>query len=802
MIQRKLVCAALLLAWVLAWATSPAFGLGLGSLDLQSALNQQFVADIELTNTQGLEVEEILPRLAAQQDFDRVGIERNYVLMDLRFKVVQTEDRDKILRVTSTRPITEPFLNFLVEVLWPNGRILREYTVLLDPPVFTDEGVAPLRVTETSPSQAEQAQPSEPFGESAAGLSADPTADPIAYPTTDSGSAEMGEVREPGYGMTGAGDTLWSIASRMRPSNRVSVDQTMLALQRANPDAFINNNINLLKAGYVLRIPDEAEIQRESQAEALRRVRQQNDEFADYSIGTPVVQLDAAGRQPTLRPAESSEDDSGELKVLAWEEDEEIGPSAGSAGDADPDGETATNSGSGAVETGLAVAREDLDRAQRANDELNIRMNDLANQVETLSELIKLKDDQLAALRAEVERIQLAESSRPVNKPAPTNSSTGLLSNPYVFGGLGLLLVAAIAGGLILRKRRQSRAVLADELAHAQLHSASSGIEKRQDKVAAVESVAQVEEFDDDASPQTSDVMGEVEIYIAYGRFQHAISFLQKAIAAEPDRADIRVKLLEVYVQTEDVDAFNEAFDELCRLGDEDAIKQGRTLQAKLPGAVALSADSVAIEAAMVGGAASLAGAQANEDELSFDLDDLDSETDDTVFDFQGADDLELDVAGEAAPFEQAADQPARELSDDLDLDLDLDLDGESLDQPLASVPGQDGVDELGDDLSFSLDESALDDSDLKGGLDRLATADSIDAEDTLSFDLDDELDLELDEDFELEFDEDMESKLNLARAYVDMGDAESARRTLEEVIAAGSDAEIREARALLDQVG
>jgi pilus assembly protein FimV len=172
------------------------------------------------------------------------------------------------------------------------------------------------------------------------------------------------------------------------------------------------------------------------------------------------------------------------------------------------------------------------------------------------------------------------------------------------------------------------------------------------------------------------------------------------------------------------------------------------------------------------------------------------------VFDFQGADDLELDVAGEAAPFEQAADQPASELSDDLDLDLDLDLDGESLDQPLASAPGQDGAVELGDDLSFSLDESALDDSDLKGGLDRLAKAESVDTEDTLSFDLDDELDLELDEDFELEFDEDMESKLNLARAYVDMGDAESARRTLEEVIAAGSDAEIREARALLEQVG
>ncbi|MDP4598626.1 MAG: peptigoglycan-binding protein LysM, partial [Pseudomonadales bacterium] len=160
MIQRLLMFGTVFLLL----AGPPAFGLGLGKLDLQSALNQQFVAEIELTNSTGLAVEEILPNLASQLDFDRVGIERTYELMDLRFKVVDLDADRKIIRVTSTRPVTEPFLNFLVEVLWPNGRILREYTVLLDPPIFTgegirtEEGILPLQAATVEPSFQSPAQ--------------------------------------------------------------------------------------------------------------------------------------------------------------------------------------------------------------------------------------------------------------------------------------------------------------------------------------------------------------------------------------------------------------------------------------------------------------------------------------------------------------------------------------------------------------------------------------------------------------------------------------------------------------------
>ena len=100
------------------------------------------------------------------------------------------------------------------------------------------------------------------------------------------------------YGVIGPGDTLWAIALKVRPSNRISVQQTMLAIQRANYGAFINNNINLLKAGHVLRIPTSSEMQEDTFAEAVREVRFQNEEWEAYKSGTSIAQLDASRRRP------------------------------------------------------------------------------------------------------------------------------------------------------------------------------------------------------------------------------------------------------------------------------------------------------------------------------------------------------------------------------------------------------------------------------------------------------------------------------------------------------------------------
>lgn len=289
----------LLGATLIALYCSAAYGVGLGEIELKSALNQRFDAEIILTNVGDLEQDEIIPNLASQKDFERVGVDRNFLLTDLRFTVREREDGEMIVHITSSRPIIEPFLNFIVQAVWPTGRILREYTVLLDPPIYGADGV-------------EMIEPG--MSDEVSSADVDSTGRTrMRIPPGPGGGGMAGSVTE----MTGSGDTLWSIASRLRPAN-VSVQQTMLAIQRENPEAFINDNINLLKAGYVLRIPDLQAIRALSQAEALAEVQFHNEEFDSYKA-EEMTQLDArrtAGRSSSRREVE----EDGELKLVASED--------------------------------------------------------------------------------------------------------------------------------------------------------------------------------------------------------------------------------------------------------------------------------------------------------------------------------------------------------------------------------------------------------------------------------------------------------------------------------------------------
>lgn len=867
----------LLLATLLALYSCSVFAVGLGELELKSHLNQRFDAEIVLTSVGALELDEIIANLASQEDFDRVGVTRDYHLTDLRFSVRQREDGEYIVHVTSSRPIIEPFLNFIVEAIWPTGRILREYTVLLDPPVFGSEGVEQI----TPGASTGRAAPSG--GSSDRASSSNRRREIPPAPTVSSGRIEGVVTQDDEYGVTGPGDTLWTIAMKVRPSESVSVQQTMLALQRANPEAFINNNINLLKAGHVLRIPDMSEIRAESTEDAIAEVRVQNEEFADYRSGD-VTQLDAR-RTARRDDAPEQTSDDGELKLLAADR------SSGDRSGADQ-AEVA------ALEDDLAVAREDLDRARRANSEMNVRLDDLEGQIETLNEIVKLKDDQLAALRAELNRQQSAALDQPTTpavSTAQTSSSGSMMSNPLVLGGAGVLLIALVAGGLIMMRRRgQSDDDETEDFPDVLMDDEPSL------SLAEEEPAEESEESDEgdeqeDVTQQTSDVIGEAEIYIAYGRFPQAISFLQNAIENEPDRTDIQLKLLEVYVQTEDATAFNLQLDQLKLLGDEDATNKALELQGQIPGAAEESA--AAMDATIVSSEPIAAVEEPadddDDDDLSFDLDDLDAETDDDDLDLGTDDgeelsldeamelgdadlDLDLDAAlEEVAPAEEEEeidldldeeidldfdDDTSDELAstqqletDDLDLgdDLDLDLgdDDDGLDLSLDDDSGDDGLDlggdddslELdlddsgGDDLELDLDDSSDDDIeldlggdddleldlggddddglelDLDGGDDELDLGDDDGLEldldggdDELDLGGDDDLDLDLGDDDlgELNLDEDAGSKLDLARAYIEMGDNDGAKALLEEVVSEGDQGQISEANELLGKIG
>ncbi len=647
------------------------FGLGLGELELKSALNQRFEAEVELTNVRGLEIEKILPNLGSQDDFDRVGVERGYALIDLRFKVASRENGKLFVRISSSRPIIEPFLNFIVEVLWPSGRILREYTVLLDPPVFGKDGVEPIQLGETEQRASPARQPT-------------PAAPQSGRQEADLGglsqSSQEGRISSGEYGITGPGDTLWKIALEVRPDRSVSVQQTMLALKAANPEAFINDNINLLKAGHVLRIPEANTIRSESLGSAVAEVRVQNEQFDAYKTGS-VTQLDASRRQVQSDAGASTEDD-GELKLLA--SSESSGDRAGSGSDARAQ----------ELQDDLAVAEEDLDRARRANTELNVRFEDLQGQLDTLNEILTLKDDQLAALRAEVQKMQASAGPAPAVTPTPQSAASGsLLTNPLVLTGLGLLLVGGVAAGLILVRRRQQSSAVDDDLEEE------------------VEEEALQVELEEDAEAQI-----EVE--------DAAVAMDATIISTEP---------IEAIVDSDDLDL--------------DA---------------------------------------AEDDEISLDLED--------------DDDLELDLGDEDE--DEAEDEAEDEDAISLDLDddddaisLDLDDDDDAISLDLDDDDDAISVDLDDDVISLDLDD---DDDAISLNLDDDDDAISVDLDDD-----DDELSLDLDDDdvISLDLEDDGGNKLDLARAYIDMGDGDGARSVLEEVIKKGSESEIQEANELLEKI-
>lgn len=547
-----------------------------------------------------------------------------------------------------------------------------------------------------------------------------------------------GEVHGDKFGVTGPGDTLWAIALKVRPDDQVSVQQVMLALQRANPDAFVNDNINLLKAGHVLRIPDLDEVRDISLNSAVRQVRNQKEAFDDYRSGSGFAQMDVTAWSAAPSTRSDAEDD-GELRLLA--EAGSLRADSGAGGERD------------ALQNEPEVTKEDLDRARRANTELNLKLEDIRAQNKTLNEIVKQNEDRLALLQAQVAKLQQVVQAGgvgsppaappPPAQPAPRGS---LMSNPLVLSGGTLLVVALAAAGLFVVRRRREEAAQDEPLTQAEIAAPENDEfdAERESELALDESAAADEE---DVSHQTSDAISEAEIYIAYGRFPQAIASLRNAIEAEPARTDLQLKLMEVFTQTQDATAFNLLFEGFSDIASEVEIEEARGLRVRIPGTAKAAMDATVISTEPI---AELEDADAGEVDMSFDLDrDLDATVDLLSGDYDlELDDIELTDTDVTATVE--AEAVGLELGDDDDLDFDLDL---------------------GSDDSLDLDDDGLD------------------------------LDLENDGALEHDLDDDANNKLDLARAYIDMGDSDGARNVLQEIMKEGSETEAREASELLGQI-
>ncbi len=285
--------------------------LGLGEIDLKSALNEPFVADIPLQLDDPADLNSVNVYLASVATFERYGVSRAAYLSDFRFFLSTDDSGNGIVQVRSVRAVSEPFVTLLLEVEWPAGKLLREYTVLLDPPVFDAGAVAtPVQPAE-SPAVADTLPDAIPEPVAAAQPEAKlepvaPTVVPIVAP------APVMPVQEPEplpqelqplagtettlslagstHGPVTQGQTLWGLAQELRANSSVDINQMMLALYRTNPSAFVDN-INRLKEGAILRVPNSDEIGAMTRSEAFAEAQRQHDQYGGSNASVAAVQL-------------------------------------------------------------------------------------------------------------------------------------------------------------------------------------------------------------------------------------------------------------------------------------------------------------------------------------------------------------------------------------------------------------------------------------------------------------------------------------------------------------------------------
>ena len=411
--RRKIIPAALLLAF-----SSLANALGLGDIEMHSALNQPLDAEIPLTAVSPGETDDMLVTLASQEAFQRAGIDRPFSLTQLKFLVETKADGSAVVKVASKKPIVEPFLNFLIEVDWPNGRLIREYTVLLDPPVFMTQKPAEV-ASETKAETSSNTQAPAPKDDIVSKSEATPR--PTENTITDSDNTTTVALI-PEYGPVKSNDTLWVIANSVR-SDDAHVNQMMIAILQLNPNSFIRGNINLLKKGVVLRIPNPSDVESISIKEATASVKQQNILWQEYVTSvrkTKAVEV-AATEKTSAVPAAGASAESSQKQAASTKEGSDIakekseasqsqlkliGESKTAEADKTIQKETASSeSGAESQEKAemltreLALAEEELETQKLENSELNSRINELEESLSKMERLITLRENQLSELQ-------------------------------------------------------------------------------------------------------------------------------------------------------------------------------------------------------------------------------------------------------------------------------------------------------------------------------------------------------------------------------------------------------------------
>ena len=804
-----------------------AFGLGLGEIVVRSNLNEPLVAEIQLIQLQGLTAGEVLPTLAGNDDFRRAGVERSFFLSNIQFRVKENDAGDIVVTLATRQAVREPFLNFLVEINWPGGRLLKEYTILLDPPVFdTGLGVDALVVQPSQTAAATELQTKTVIRDNVTEQVA--VKAPVT-PRDDTLPAGQYRVKR--------NDTLWEIALDTPSGSGFSPQQVMLAIQDLNPQAFLNNNINRVKAGSVLTLPDSRQIAERTLDQAISEVKAQNN-----------------GAAPKLRAPVGSNSD---VQLSASESTSSALPVGGESKNPDgyleltSDSESLTTTAAGDVSAKVDQLQNQLFVSEELNDQFALEKNELQSRVSELQEQIaimeRLLDIQNSGLAEVQQALVQTDAAQAVTNPTvepepvviePAPVAVAPVVTPTVAPVVPVAqvpdtlmdrvsAVLAMATGWLMASVTNMAiaglAVLMVILVPFYISSKRSSGDKTlselTENVDDIEDIndfntdfdedllAEVEEEFDEASDdelETLDAVVEAEMYLAYQKYDQAEEKLKEAFSEHPERSDIGMKLLEVYAETGDARAFAQLEERLSMSTEQQY--QASQLRAKLPLGSTGGDDNLADDDLMVSGL----DLDLEEDEVlpvsddfDLDFDDLDAEPvaaeDDGTVEYT-IDELSLDAESDTDLMGSALDTYAVTESDDFANDLDFSLDlGDLEEEPLTTstldfsaeevaeeaapaaqvVPAESAVDDELAGLDFSLEledetetEKSAPESIYSSELELDLGSDhelDLTDDDELDLSLDDELDLSLDDELDLSLDDELdlstEDELDLSGA-------------------------------------
>ncbi len=611
----KLVTAIRLAIVALLFAPLVVDAAGLGRLQVLSALGQPLRAEIEIVSLQPGEDDSLQARLATMEAFRQAGIEMSSALIDLTFTIDRRGARP-VIRMTSSQPINDPFLDVLIELSWATGRLVREYTFLLDPVEF--KGPAPAAAPAARPVPVPSPGPAAPAPRSE-------RRPPAAAAAVDTGSAKQHEVKK--------GDTLGAIARQNLPPG-VTLNQMLIALFRANQSAFIRDNVNLVRAGRILNIPDREAVLAIGASEAREQVQAHMADFADYKrkLGQAVAaapaarvrEREVAGRITAKPEVPAPADQKDQLKLSKADPAKPGTPAAQAARDDD------------------RVARE------RALKEAQSRVSDLEKNVADLQKLMEMKNQQMAELEkkaaakppaapaapppaakapepakeapkeaakeapkeapqeapkeAAKEAAKVAAAEAPKEavkeavkeapkepskdvakkkaappKPAPA-PETGLvddamafLTDPISGGGLAAVALLLVGYGTWQwrRKKATQSSTFQDSVLGAATGAGAASVFNNAAPQPAASPQAGAAAVDaSEASVSGASVGGgesdevdpiaEADVYMAYGRDAQAEEILKESISKDPNRIAVHAKLLEIYAKRKDAKSFEQ----------------------------------------------------------------------------------------------------------------------------------------------------------------------------------------------------------------------------------------------------